>query len=582
MKMRSLKKILKDYQYVFFATVMTIIVLWQLLLPGYVLLLDWVPGPVNPFKPQTIFQFMGAPFEYVILFAQSIVPAWAVQKMLLFSIVFLLFYLPLRFYTFERGYGVEYFASLVFAINPWVYERMISGQWKVVFGYLLMIPLVYYLITYHKNKKWREVFYIFSTLMLLQIISNHFFVIGIIVTAVFVLMQIIADITRLKLQNVWRLIYQLVGVGVVFLVLSLYWIVPFTLADKVQTNTLSSFDSAHFEAFRTASDKNVGLVGNVLMMHGFWEEHEPWIERFTLPKDALLWYLLFVLFVTLVILGIWRLFFSKREYFITIFLLAIALLGVIFGIGNSWMFEHISFWRGFRDSQKWVGLLVVVYAVFASQGVHVIATSKILYKKIGGDLKERSKRINFKIAVLTPLFFLPLLMMPMMLFGFVGQLNTTWYPQEWYQVNEVLKTESKKLNELGRKCKVIFLPWQQYYFAKFNGGQLIANPAKKFFGEYCEVLSGQNMELGKIHMVKGLPNKEYLLYVAIVFNNIKPADALRTFRRLGVTHIINTDDKPYFLHAYKFIPYGLRNNEINQIYNSQRIQLYDIQKSLQK
>ncbi|MEI6490880.1 MAG: hypothetical protein WCO16_03950, partial [bacterium] len=131
----------KNKLYIIFALLGAIVVLWQLLAGGYVLTLDMVFGPkVNLIISQGGL-FTTLPTKYVLVFLTYISTGWVAQKILLITIFFILFNFPLHFFrkifNSEKTYGAEYFSSIFFAINPFVYERFLAGQWAVIFGYAL-------------------------------------------------------------------------------------------------------------------------------------------------------------------------------------------------------------------------------------------------------------------------------------------------------------------------------------------------------------------------------------------------------------------------------------------------------------
>src|SRR3990172_10911585 len=113
----KLNKILKIDSAVWLFVGIEALILWQLLLPGYILTLDMVWGG-----------------------------SWITQKLFLIVLFFLLFYLPVKFFPFEIGEKYKYFAGLFYTINPFVYERFLAGHWLVLLLYAMLPPLTYYII----------------------------------------------------------------------------------------------------------------------------------------------------------------------------------------------------------------------------------------------------------------------------------------------------------------------------------------------------------------------------------------------------------------------------------------------------
>ncbi len=211
-------------------------------------------------------------------------------------------------------------------------------------------------------------------------------------------------------------------------------------------------------------------------------------------------------------------------------MLAISVMSFIFasGIGegefknfNLWLFEHIPFWTIFRDTTKWLGPLAYVYAIFASLGVNCL--------------------IKKKWAVV--LFLLPILYTYPMLGGFARQLKPVWYPDSWYEVNDILKQT--------KGCKALFFPWHLYYSLSFNNYLITASPAAKFFD--CEIISSQNVELAGMQ------------------KEIWPDWSDPTQK---IKYIIYTPDLAGVdIYDYSFI----KSSKFKPMYQSENINLYEIQ-----
>ncbi|MEA3449714.1 MAG: hypothetical protein U9Q85_01930, partial [Patescibacteria group bacterium] len=144
---------------------------------------------------------------------------------------------------------------------------------------------------------------------------------------------------------------------------------------------------------------------------------------------------------------------------------------------NDWLFAHIGFWSGFRDSQKWSGLLVLSYAYFATFGAYAFIEKVMVF--------------NFKIwpYARTAIFVFPIIFTYTVWGGFARQIQPVWYPEEWHQVNEILNSDSDDF-------KVLFLPWHQYLSLDFNNYLISINPARSFFDKH--IIQGENMEIGYI------------------------------------------------------------------------------------
>lgn len=516
-------KINKNSLYLLFSFSGVIIVLRQLLASGYVLTLDMVFGPRVAIAesvgnlPNTL------PIWYLLHLLTLVLGGWFTQKLLLILIFFLLFYLPLHFFKkifiLEDTHGGEFVAALIFAINPFIYERFLAGQWMIILGYSLLIPLTAYLIEFCHEENVRNSFKLFGIIILLEIISIHLFIIAlIIITFVWV-------ITFFSHRFKMDFFKKGLILGLFILLSSGYWLMP---AISSKTAPLDIFGSEHWAAFRTAGQGSFGVLANVLTLHGFWEEHESWIKRFVLPKEGgFVFGVSLALMFFLVLFGISAGLKEKQLRPKILLMISILCLSVIFscGIGegvfknfNLWLFEHVYFWRGFRDTEKWSAVLALLYALFAGLGARwiILWFQKPEYRKI----------------VLYILLAIPLVYTSMMLWGFTSQLRTVQYPESWAKINNILR--------LDKNCRALFLPWQQYYYLQFNNSMLTVNLSGNYFD--CDIVHGKNMELGIIRS-QGGNGEEYDAIERVVMNNIaNPDDTIAFLKQKGIKYLIFTTD----------------------------------------
>jgi hypothetical protein len=390
---------------ILFAVIGTIVALWQMLLPGYVLTLD-------------------------MIFTDN----WLIQKLFLFAMFFLLFYLPVRFFPFEIDHKFKYWAGIFFAVNPFVYERFLAGHWLVLLLYAMLPPLIYYFIKLFKNFKQNIPFFLFWFLAALLIFSFYF--------------EHFNQVVKISNPEYWQ-------------------------------------------AFKTSSFPIGGSLAEVIMLYGFWGESYPWANYFIWPKLPII-LPVFIFIVGLIISGIRYVFkyVGRKE---TLFLLLLLIMSIIFSVGigesvfknlNLWLFKNISFWQVFRDTTKWLALLAYTYAVFGALGVNYVQ-EKISAK---GGSAFGGKTENYRKIILYFIFILPLVYTYPMLGGFARQIKPVWYPESWHEVNQILRQD--------KDCKALFLPWHLYYSLSFNNNLITANPAPKFFN--CQIISSQDIEIGEI------------------------------------------------------------------------------------
>jgi hypothetical protein len=463
--LRKIKAIDKAYL-IFF--LVAILVAWQMLLPGYVLTLDMIFGPLMP-ASYLMGDFRNAwPVWKLIELASALMPAWVVQK---FIILTLFWSIPASaYYAFRRSFAGQpavaaYWCGLFFLFNPFVYTRFLAGHWLHLFAYALLPLLLAASLALADKSNWRQIWPVSALLALIGVLSLHFLLLG---ACLSVLVLAVAILRRLWLGlPAARLLVQSAGAAMLAVVLSSYWLYPFVFGQSSL-----GFGSVDWWAFKTATSPHWGLLPHILVLGGFWGEAQPWAGYFIWPWQSWWWLSGVVACAALVVLGAWRLWKTQRWLATALMLVAVTALVLASGVAdgpfkgvNLWLFENVSWWGGFRDSQKWSALLALVYAFSGAFGV-----AWAWRKLVAWQEKLASE---FAICLL----IWPVLLGLTMVGGFARQLTSVQYPAEWQAAKEILL--ARPTTEQG---KVLFLPWHQYLSLDFNRQLITANPAKLFFG----------------------------------------------------------------------------------------------------
>ena len=142
------------------------------------------------------------------------------------------------------------------------------------------------------------------------------------------------------------------------------------------------------------------------------------------------------------------------------------------------LYENIFFFRGFREPQKFIGIIALVYAYLAALGM---------------------ERVKKSYALL----IIPFIYTPAMFFGFSGALPAQDYPEDYYEIDAYLNTDQEDFNTL-------ILPWHGYmdYSWNKNTDKRLANIAASFFTK--PVIAGDNMEVGTIYSSSNSPRSKYI------------------------------------------------------------------------
>ena len=520
---------------------LAILILWQMLLPGYILALDMI------FTPKIKLLFLdGAlyntyPLKYILHILNFVFTGWLIQKIILLTLFFSIGYLAFLFIPVSKKYYANYWVALFYTINPFVYERFLAGHWMHLFAYAFLPPLTFYLLKFYNEPEWPSAVRLFGWLFMIGLFSTHFVIMAGLLMTITLLIKLISYLQNDRIKF-FRLLKISATSGVGFLIASAYWLVPYFLHRG--QSVVNTFSSANWEAFKTAGDAHLGTSLNVFALYGFWGERENWAGYWLWPKDYFLFWLIVALTLAIFLLfGAWATWKNKEARGRANFFLLLAIAAFIFSVGigdtifknlNLWLFEHVGFWRGFRDTQKFSAWLVLAYAYFG--GVALVAIMDYW----------QAKKFKFSEQVLWVIFLLPIIYIYPMVGGFARQLQPVDYPQSWYEVNDIM-------NQDKGDFKVLYLPWHQYLSLDFNNNIITANPAKAFFDK--EVIQGENMEVGGIFgQTNNLENAE--IEKILLNTEINPDQAVEMLHKKGVKYLLISDE----LLARDYLEYKMLNS----------------------
>jgi len=450
---------------------LALVILLPLFRSGYVFAMDMVFTPHLRWPEP--FNVPGA-FSYLLNF---ILPSQVIQKILLFLILFL------------SGVGMHkliptkdelprYFAGIFYIFNPFVYSHFLFGQWFL--AYALMPFVIKSIFEFLDKINLKNALKLSLWLVFIGFISSHFIVFVFLFFVVAFLVYLFKTLKEKK--EIFKMFKYTALIFLIFLILSIWWISPYFNKVSPQGQLLQeAISQKDFEAFKTTSDAKYGILLNVAALYGFWGDEK---NQYVLPKDVIpYWFLLFFIILALVIFGMISAF--KKNKFIAITFIIVATIAFILSAGIAYqpfvplikfLNEKIFIFKGFRDSQKFSAFLVLVYAYFGALGINAIFKHSSI---------QRLKYLKLVLAGF--LIGLPILYLPLMVWGFCGQLYTSHYPQEWFEVNKIL-------NQDRDNFKILFLPWHQYMPFSFIENKVVANPAPWFFDK--ETIAGDNMEIG--------------------------------------------------------------------------------------
>lgn len=516
---------------------LALIILLPLLLPGYVLTLDMVFTPHIAWPTEFTTTY---PLDVLLWLLSQLLPSDVLQKIILFAILLLSgvgMHLLVREITpkqpstrmFELA---AYFAGLLYVINPFIYARLMAGQWLILLGYALLPFLVRALLRLLNQPSWRAAVWVIVWTFATITVSVHF---SGVVLVLFALFFVAAAVKYWKSrQKLWQFILRLFTAGLVVLVLSSYWIIPAVLGSGVG-EVATRVDEMQFSAFATHSGP-LGPIGEVLRLQGFWAEPR---ELFVLPQNIMpLWGVLMLLLWVLVVVGgvqLWR---ANRPA--AVIMIGCVIVGTVLAASPlvQWLSQLFPLLGGYREPHKFTVLVVLGFGVLAAFGVFAF-------------VRRRKHKKGWAIACLT----LPLLITPIMFWGAGGQLRPVDYPQEWYKLNEQLK------NNMSANKQALFLPWHMYAPYSFSNGRIIANPAEKFF-EVPMTIS-DDPEFANI-----APNLHDTTKQQIADLIQNPHNVSRQLQDLDISHVVLAKEQNW--EEYDFL------QELPTFYENDKLIIYEV------
>ncbi len=521
---------------------------------GFVFLVDMVWGPGTDFS-DIIRDGIGSsfPVRMVLYFFSFLFSVEVLQKIVLTGVLFLpgvaMYRLALRYMPQSLAVG----AGMLYALNPYVYDRFIIGHWIVLLGYGFFPISVLLLNHYFETRTWRNFLVFALAFSLYPIISLHW----VYIASGFLFVYGILEIKTYKVHQVRELIdlreffKKFLVFLVMFFVINSFWLIGFFDAGK----TFSAITLNDFRAFSTIGDPEFGIWFNVLSLYGFWS------SSFLQFKDFFSWW--WVIALVVMMFSIFGAYLQIRRGNTLALAIAIIFIPALFlsvGYGSSFtepvidfLFKFVPFFRGLRDTEKISGLIAFAYAFFTPLGV----SSTLLYL---GKKASAKKEKSWRWLAPSLVALIPFLWSGTMLFGAYGQVAPYSYPNGWYEAEEVLSADSETQ-------KVLFLPWHMYIRLNFAGGEIVGNPATAFFSK--EMITG--LDFDNLLMLSSQKNVYDEHVAELTLETIPDERAFWISKGVTDIAIAKTDDWEQFS--------GLWNSHyFENIFDSDSIALFKIKK----
>ncbi len=387
---------------------------------------------------------------------------------------------------FLKEQWLIFVASLFALFNPFVYDRVMYGQCAIAGAFGLMLLGAGFLLEYLEKKQTRQIVFAgLSFAFAVQFSPQFLFFIA--AFYIFVFLPIFFIGKRETAGGIKSLMTKIIQISIILAIIAFVLNANWIVGGVTGKSALGEFVSAGISrqdlvAFQTSGKTGANALGNVLMMSGFWGKDQ--FRYADLTKFANNWGRSFFLLLPLVLWGLWAALRSKEKKYrclaagsLLLFVVSMVLAaGIRIPVGREltyFLFDHLPFYKGLREAQKWDAVTAMVYLIFLSIGLRELFSKKIIQRN-GFVMKF------FICAVIV-------MQAPLLLFGFSGQVKPVQYPNDWYAVNNYIVRDS------GCSGNILFFPWHLYMSFSWIGG-IVATPAPTFF--QCPVISGTDMEWG--------------------------------------------------------------------------------------
>lgn len=445
--------------------------------PGFLWLLDWVPGGHGAVLPPSAFGLNGGlttglPF-FVVVNAIARVLGGPGTWLPLFA------FFPLACWGMGRLVGGpvarRLAAASLFSLNPFVFQRIFVGHVALLLGYVLLPLGVISLRRYLVGRPWWAVAPALWWAVMTAMSPHFVWIFGVLVLFSFLFAGL----------EVRAWLVKAAAVGASFTLLNSY----IFFAHSATSLTAQVGTSADLGLYRTTSDPTFGLIGNVLGLYGFWRTG----PGPTLPKSTVTgWPILMLAILAVVAVGAVLVTRTggdsegrESDARRTALVLGLSgLAGLFLAMGSQgpsgalfrWAYAHLPFFNIMREPQKFLMLTALAYAWFFGWGAEWLV-------KTVPSVKTSRRQLR-AIAPVALAVLLPLAYTPTIFWGLAGQISVVRAPTSWTEADHVMGSGPGQL---------LFLPWHLYLSFPFTG-RVTANPGSAVFTR--SVISGDNLEAG--------------------------------------------------------------------------------------
>lgn len=330
-------------------------------LDKYLFLLDSVPI-INDNQILELFyhrvnpEYGGSlPIDIIMMLAQARV-----------LILFILFFSAYSMYgligKITSSKYIQFYSGILYIFNPYTYIRIMSGQWFLLSYAIFPLLLKIFIDLLEKKEKKEMVKFIF--LLSLVSFNTHMMIIALITMTIIFIFWFYKH-RDIKISKIFLLSV------IIFILLNFYWIFPLITAKNTIIDNIGEED---FKVFAPKID-NLSDLFNIASMYGFWR------EGYIYAKDFIpYWQLLSLFIILLAVYGFISHYKNEKIGYLVKALGVIGIIGFILATGINGPFGDINHWlydntilKGFRDSHKFVVMIVLAYAILGGLGIEKLS-----------------------------------------------------------------------------------------------------------------------------------------------------------------------------------------------------------------
>lgn len=505
---------------------------------GRVFALDWVIGPHGPLLSRAAYGLDGGLTSSLPFLTGAALLERALGSAATW-LPYLLFF-PLATMSLSAlarhlrtSLGAQLLGALLFAVNPWVLDRVAVGHLALLLGYALL-PLLVLLLLRHQGGRWRSAVGVGLLLAVLIGLSPHYLWIG----------SVLVVFLGLVRPGRWRATVWSVGAYGVAAACSAYLLVEPLVATRQRTAP----GTADLAAYRTWGDNSWRALGNVVGLQGFWRPI-PQEPSHAVPA----WPLLAVAVLLLALVGLashWRAPGSRGQVSRALALaggaslvLALGARGPLGGLYRA-LYDTVPLFRVMREPQKWAALLALSYSVGLALGVDAL---------LAGTVGRRARAGAAAVVTVLILGFTPTLF-----WGVAGSMRTSTLPPSYARADAAMG---------DRSDGVLVLPWHLYLSFPYTQNRVVANPAPYFLRR--DVLSGDVAELPGVPEQATTARSQHVS--ALIADGPVLHDAGARIAQLGVRYVA-------LLHGGDWLSYGwLRHQkDLRPVFSSPEIDVWEV------